>query len=179
MAQLTGATERKDCMKALTKSFVFTVVVVALSSLSASLHATNTEQDEKDVRLVLERYLESVKTADLSLASKIWLQSPEIVAVTPFGRFQGWDSVRNDLYIKFLREGFTDRNLQAENVAVHVMRNAAWLVYDWTFTGTLSNGQSLNSKGWETHVYEKVGREWRISHLHYSSPPPRPSPLGD
>ena len=43
-----------------------------------------------------------------------------------------------------------------------------------TFTGTLSNGQSLNSKGWETHVYERVGRDWRISHLHYSSPPPRP-----
>ena len=161
-------------MKSLTKTSLACIVVAAALGLSTPLHATDTEQDKKDVQRVLERYLESVKTADLSLASTIWLQTPDIVAVTPFGRFQGWDSVRNDLYIKFLRDGFTERTLQAENVAIRVMGNAAWLVSDWTLTGTLSNGQTLNSKGWETHVYERVGRNWRISHLHYSSPPPRP-----
>ena len=165
---------RKDCMKSLTKTSLAVIVVAAALWLATPLHATGPEQDKKAVQQVLERYLESIKTADLSLAAKIWLQTPDIVAVTPFGRFQGWDGVRNDLYIKFLRDGFTQRNLQAENVAIRVMGNAAWLVYDWTFTGTLSNGQSLSSKGWETHVYERVGRDWRISHLHYSSPPPRP-----
>jgi hypothetical protein len=39
---------------------------------SASLYGADTEQDKKDVRQVLARYLESVKTADVSLASKIW-----------------------------------------------------------------------------------------------------------
>jgi ketosteroid isomerase-like protein len=160
-------------MKSSTKTSVALIIVAAMSWSSAPLHATDTEQDKKDVQRVLERYLESVKTADVSLASKIWLQSPDLVAVTPFGRFQGWDSVRTDLYVKFLQEGFTERNLQAENVAIRVIGNAAWLVYDWTFMGKLSNGQSLNSKGWETHVYERVGGDWRISHLHYSSPPPR------
>jgi ketosteroid isomerase-like protein len=162
-------------MKSLTKTSL-ALIVVAMSWYSASLYATDTEQDKKDVQRVLERYLQSVKTADVSLASTIWLQSPDIVAVTPFGRFQGWNSVRNDLYIKFLRDGFTERNLQAENVAIRVMGNAAWLVYDWTYVGKLPNGQTLNSKGWETHVYEKVGRDWRISHLHYSSPLPPPQP---
>ena len=161
-------------MKSLTKRSLTLIVVAAVSCLSAAPLATDSEQGKKDVQRVLERYLESVKTADVSLASKIWLQSPDIVAVTPFGRFQGWDGVRNDLYIKFLQEGFTERKLEAEHVAVRVMGNAAWLVYDWTFTGKLTNGQVLNSKGWETHVYEKVGQDWRISHLHYSSPPPPP-----
>jgi len=162
-------------MKSLTKTSL-ALIVVAMSWYPASLCATDTEQDKKDVQRVLERYLQSVKTADVSLASKIWVQSPDIVAVTPFGRFQGWNTVRNDLYIKFLRDGFTERNLQAENVAIRVMGNAAWLVYDWTYVGKLPNGQTLNSKGWETHVYEKVGRDWRISHLHYSSPLPPPHP---
>jgi hypothetical protein len=94
--------------------------------------------------------------------------------VTPFGRFHGWDCVRNDLYIKFLREGLAERTPQAENVAIRVMGSAAWLVFDWTFTSKLSNGQALKSKGWETHVYEKVGRDGRISHIHYFAPPPRP-----
>ena len=161
-------------MKPFTNTSLALILVAAISWCSPSLHATDTEQDKKDVQRVLERYLESVKTADVSFASKIWLQSPDIVAVTPFGRFQGWDSVQNDLYVKFLREGFTERNLQAENVAIRVIGNAAWVVYDWTFMGKLLNGQLLNSKGWETHVYEKVGRDWRISDLHYSSAAPRP-----
>src|SRR2546428_261120 len=87
-------------MKSLTKTSLALIVVAAASWHSASLYATDTEQDKKDVQRVLERYLESVKTADVSLASKIWLQSPDIVAVTPFGRFKGWDSVRNDLCIQ-------------------------------------------------------------------------------
>jgi dihydroorotase/N-acyl-D-amino-acid deacylase len=148
----------------------------AIRSAAAAQHSTNGEQDKKEVRAVFERYLESVKTADPSLASRIWLQSSDVVAVTPFGRFQGWDSVRNDLYIKFLHDSFTERNLQGGNVAIRVMGNAAWLVMDWTFSGKLQNGQVINSKGWETHVYEKVGSTWRISHLHYSVPPPMPTP---
>jgi len=146
-------------------------------SRSAKAHgAADTEQDKKDVRAVFDRYLESVRTADPSIGSQIWLQSPDVVAVTPFGRFQGWDSVQSDLYAKFLRNSFTERSLRAENVSIHVMGNAAWLVMDWTFTGKLQNGQVINSKGWETHVYEKTGGAWRISHLHYSVPPPMPTP---
>ena len=131
-------------------------------SPSARSHqnATGNEQDRKDVRAVFDRYLESVRTADLSIASTIWLQSPDVVAVTPFVRFQGWDGVRTDLYTKFLRDSFTERNLQANNVAIRVMGSAAWLVFDWTFAGKMANGQTINSKGWESHVYERVGREW-------------------
>ena len=64
--------------------------------------------------------------------------------------------------------------LQAQNVAIRVMGNSAWLVFDWTFAGKMANGQAINSKGWESHVYERVGREWRISHLHYSAQMPPP-----
>ena len=159
-------------MKSLVKTSLALIVVAAVSWLSSSLHASDINQDKKDVQRVLERYLESVKTADVSLASKIWLQSPDIVAVTPFGRFQGWDGVRNDLYIKFLREGFAERNLEAENVAIRVMGNAAWLVYDWTFTAKTADGQPVSSKGWESHVYQRTRQGWRIVSLHYSVPPP-------
>ena len=94
--------------------------------------------------------------------------------MTPFGRFQGWDGVRENVYVNFLKNSLTERDLRAANVSIRVTGNSAWLVFDWTFAGKMANGQPINSKGWESHVYEKVGREWRISHLHYSAQLPMP-----
>ena len=55
-------------MKSLVKTSLALIVVAAVSWLSSSLHASDINQDKKDVQRVLERYLESVKTADVSLA---------------------------------------------------------------------------------------------------------------
>jgi len=148
--------------------------IVLATILGPGAAAATEAEDKQAVQQVYAKYLQSVNSADVALAEQIWSHSADLVVVTPFGRFQGWNSVRNDIYINFLQKGFSERKLEGTNVAVRVSGNTAWLVYDWTFTGTLSNGQTLSSKGWETHVYERVGRNWRISHLHYSSPPPRP-----
>jgi ketosteroid isomerase-like protein len=136
--------------------------------------APDVDQDKRNIQQVFEKYLQSVRTADVKLASEVWLQSPDILVVTPFGRFQGWDSVRESLYVNFLQKAFTERNLQPSNLTIRVVGNAAWTVYDWTFTAKLANGQPYTSKGWESHGYERTGRGWRIVHLHYSVPPPRP-----
>ena len=84
-------------------------------------------------------------------------------SMTPLARFKGWQSVRDDLYVNFLQKAFTDRNLQADNFALTVSGNAALSVYDWTFTAKLPNGQAFSSKGWETHVYQKVDGRWVIA----------------
>jgi hypothetical protein len=166
------------------RKWLYLVTVVTLSFLAAACNgagdtAVDTQAEEKNVRLVFDKYLESVKTADPALASQVWAQSPTVSAVTPLGKFKGWQSVRDDLYVNFLQKAFTDRNLQAENFAVTVSGNAAWSDYDWTFTAKLPNGQPFSSKGWETHVYQKVDGRWLIAHLHYSSPvqpPAQPMP---
>jgi ketosteroid isomerase-like protein len=102
------------------------------------------------------------------------MQSPDIVAVTPFGRFQGWDRVRDEVYVKFLQQSLTERDLQPSDVSIHVIGDSAWLAFDWAFAGKLANGQAMTSKGWESHVYQRTDQGWRIAHLHYSVPPPLP-----
>jgi ketosteroid isomerase-like protein len=153
-----------------------TVAVVVALLLTACRPASTDTQERSAVQEVLNRYLESVKTADLNLAADVWWQSPDIVAVTPFGRFQGWERVKNDLYVNFLQKAFLERKLEPSNVVVGVNGEAAWVVFDWTFTARLANGQPLTSKGWESHVYRKTDRGWRIEHLHYSVPPPPQGP---
>ncbi len=151
------------------------IVVVNLSLLlSACNRAADIDQEKKNVQQVFEKYLESIKTADVTLASQVWLQSQDISAVTPSGRFKGWEGVRDGLYINFLQKAFTERSLRPDNLAITVSGNAAWAVFDWTFTAKLADGQPFSSKGWESHVYQKTDGRWVIVHLHYSAvPPPR------
>jgi ketosteroid isomerase-like protein len=130
------------------------------------------ESDRRpEIQHVLDTYLQSVKSADVALASTVWLHSPDVVVVTPLGRFQGWDSVQRDLYVNFLQKSFLERDLRPANIHIQVNGNSAWAIFDWSFTAKLANGQPFTSKGWESHVYEKTAEGWRIAHLHYSGQP--------
>jgi Domain of unknown function (DUF4440) len=86
---------------------------------------------------------------------------------------QGWDKVRDDLYVNFLQKSLLERDLKASNIHIDVNGDSAWAVFDWTFSGKLANSQPLNSKGWESHAYKKVDGSWRIAHLHYSGQMPQ------
>lgn len=140
----------------------------------AAIRAASEQQDKQAVEQVYAKYLQSVNNADLTLAEQIWSHAADIVVVTPFGRFQGWDSVRRDIYVNFLQKGFAERKLEGSNVAIRVSGDTAWLVYDWTFAARTADGQSVSSKGWESHIYQRTRQGWRIVGLHYSVPPPAP-----
>jgi ketosteroid isomerase-like protein len=147
--------------------------VVTIAAVAAGCtKAIDVGQEKASVRRVLDRYLESVRTADLGIASEIWSQTPDTSVVTPFGRFEGWENVREGVYVNFLQKAFTERRLHAENAGIHVEGDTAWAAFDWSFTGKLADGQPMMSKGWESHVYRKTSRGWVIVHLHYSIPPP-------
>jgi ketosteroid isomerase-like protein len=153
----------------------FITVLMASALLAAcQTPATDARQDESAVRAVFDSDIKSVNGADLTLGSEIWQQSPDVIAITPFGRFQGWDRVREELYIKFLQQSLTERDLRPGNVSIHTMGDSAWLEFDWAFKGKMATGQPIESKGWESHVYQRTDGRWRIVHLHYSVPPPVP-----
>ena len=152
---------------------VFSGVLLVLPACRPAAPAADVDQEKKSLSQLFEKYLESVKTADLALASQVWLNTPEASAVTPLGRFKGWEGVRNDLYVNFLQKAFSERELKADNLVVNVSGDTAWAVFDWTFTAKLANGQPFSSMGWESHVYRKIDGKWVIVHLHYSTPVPR------
>jgi ketosteroid isomerase-like protein len=152
---------------------LFIPVVSLLAIGAAAAQPGGQDTDRKNVELTLEKYVQSVKTADLALAAEVWSHAADIVVVTPFGRFQGWDSVRENLYVNFLQKGFSARNLQPGNVAIRIAGDTAWAVFDWTFTGQTADGQTITSQGWESHVYQRTRNGWAIVALHYSVPPPR------
>jgi flavin reductase (DIM6/NTAB) family NADH-FMN oxidoreductase RutF len=38
--------------------------------------------------------VQSINAADVAVASQVWLQTPDVLVVTPFGRYNGWDGVK-------------------------------------------------------------------------------------
>ena len=127
-------------------------------------------QDRADVERTFTKYLRSLEAADVALASQVWLQSPDVLVVTPIGRFQGWDGVK-EIWARTQQE-FSERKVQVSNLSIVVAGDAAWLVYDFVFTAKLPDGKPLLLKGWESHGYQRTADGWRIAHLHYSIPPP-------
>jgi ketosteroid isomerase-like protein len=145
-------------------------VVLIFASVAGCRRAPDRSRDRADIERVFNKYLQSLNGADVALASQVWLQSPDVLVVTPFGRFQGWDSVQKDIYINVLQKQMREPHVQASNVSIVVAGDAAWLVYDFAFSAKWADGRPLTSKGWESHGYQRTANGWRIAHLHYSVP---------
>src|ERR1700694_2122538 len=129
------------------QSRVLVACAAAVLCVTACARQVDKDEARNQIQQVLDKYFQSVNAADVTLASTIWLQRPDIVVVTPLGRYEGWDSVQRDLYVNFLQKAFLERDLRPSNVHIQVNGNSAWAVFDWNFTAKLANGQSFTSKG--------------------------------
>jgi ketosteroid isomerase-like protein len=129
-------------------------IVLTLVSATAFRPAPEPSEDRAEIERVFKKYLQALKEADVELASLVWLQSPDVLVVTPAGRFNGWEGVK-EIWAG-MQKNFSERNVQPSNVSIFVAGDAAW----------------LTSKGWESHGYLRTPGGWRIAQLHYSVPPP-------
>jgi ketosteroid isomerase-like protein len=145
------------------------LIAVVLAFASAAGCRRTSDQDRADIEQVFNKYLQSLNTADVALASQVWLQSPDVLVVTPSGRFKGWDSVQKDIY-GVMQKQLREPSVHASNVSIVLAGDAAWLVYDFVFTAKWADGRPFKSKGWESHGYQRTVNGWRIAHLHYSVP---------
>ena len=131
-------------------------VVLVLACAPGCRRTPDISQDRADVGQVFNKYVQSIDTLDVALASQVWLHSPDVLVVTPVGRFKGWDSVQRDIYVNSFTKEFTERNLQASNVSIVVAGDAAWVVYDFVYTAKRADGQPFTSKGWRaTDIRER------------------------
>jgi uncharacterized protein (TIGR02246 family) len=126
-----------------------------------------------EVRAVLDKYVQAVNNADETLLQELW--EPESVSyVNPMQRLRSWGELQG-FWQGFLKNTFTQRALTLNNVAVHASGDVAWVVFDWEFSGTQTDGKPFRSRGWETQVYQRTDRGWRIRHAHYSVPAAPPT----
>ena len=128
----------------------------------------------EEIRAVLDRYVKSVNEADEAILRQLWVRPDDASYVNPMQRLRSWGEVQG-FWQGFLKGGFTRRELKPDNVVINVAGDVAWAVFDWEFNAIQTDGKPMQSRGWETHVYRRTDRGWRITHAHYSVsavPPP-------
>jgi uncharacterized protein (TIGR02246 family) len=129
-----------------------------------------------DIRAVLDRYVKAVNDADEMLLRELWADAEHVSYVNPMQRLRSWGELQG-FWQGYLKNTFTRRELKLSNVAIQVVGDAAWAVFDWEFSATQTDGKPNQARGWETQVYRRTDPGWRIAHAHYSVPS-TPPPTG-
>lgn len=154
---------------------------------------TNSVFTEDDAVLkVLRLYKSSINNADAEAGSHIWMSSPEISMIHPCGHEKGWYQIKSNVYGKFKRN-YIFRNLSSQNEKITILGDFALLEFEWDFEALMKSDNDANtvewgcwnnhsiapsernrivkSKGLESMFLRKVGYEWKIVHIHYSTTP--------
>jgi uncharacterized protein (TIGR02246 family) len=167
-------------IRALTGLVVTALLVSACGGPGESTVTTKPRASEAtttvEVRAVLDQYVKAVVDGDEERFRE-QLADPENVSyVNPLQRLRSRDELHG-FFEGFVKNPFTRRDLKLDNVVIQVAGDAAWSVFDWEFNATRTDGQPFQSRGWETQVYRRTNRGWRIAHPHYSVPA-TPPPTG-
>ena len=106
-----------------------------------------------EVRAVLDNYLQAVKSADENLLREVSAQPENVSYVNPMQRLRSWGELQG-FWQGFLKNSFTQRELTLNNVAIQVSGDVPWVVFDWEFSGTQTDGKPSRSRRWETQVHQ-------------------------
>lgn len=129
---------------------------------------------QRAIKTAISQYVDSIDSADLQLAAKIWLTSPQSSFIHPRGHEVGWKQISENFYGTTMGATFTKRHLELTSAPrINVHGKSAVAEFDWDFVATRrDNGAQLHTTGRESQVWVNTpGKGWRLVHVHYSGPP--------
>jgi ketosteroid isomerase-like protein len=152
--------------------FGFLSLTICAFSQQSQLAKTNNTIDESEIREMISAYARSVDEADTTLASQVWLDSPDVSFIHPLGHEHGFEQIKQNVYRHLMGDTFSERKLIPREISVHVYGNSAWAEFYWDFVAKFrKDGSSITTHGRETQVYQKMPDGWRLVHVHYSGMP--------
>jgi ketosteroid isomerase-like protein len=123
------------------------------------------------IKSQIAKYAQSIDAADTTLASQVWLDSPDVSFIHPLGHEHGFTQIKQNVYTRLMGETFSERHLSVHDVIVHVYSDTAWAEFYWDFGAKLRKASSpITTHGRETQVYHRDHGTWRLVHVHYSAP---------
>ena len=130
---------------------------------------------EAEVRAAVERYNSAFLGKDL--AGLKALLADDIVLYEHSVRNLGLDDVWNN-HLRPEVEAFEDTKGAFTDVRVWVAGDVALVTRQYSIQATM-RGRAIDARGNETMGWARRGGEWKVIHIHYSHPCPRPAPDGD
>lgn len=141
---------------------------IAMVLFCGPLFAVNAQ--DATFKAAMEKYDKAFRTKDTETIKA--LLAPDVLLYEHSVRNDGLQDVfENHLKPEIVE--FEDMALELSDVRVTSGADLVLVTRQYTIRGKL-RGRDINASGNETMVWKKVGAEWKVAHIHYSHPCPRP-----
>ena len=144
----------------------FLLAILALAAAPAAA-----QNDEADVRAAVARYNRAFVEKDLSALKA--LLAPDIVLYEHSVRNIGLDDVWEH-HLKPEVEAFQQTKAAFTDERVWVDGSVALVTRQYSIQAVM-NGRPIDARGNETMGWIRRAGEWKVVHIHYSHPCPRPT----
>ncbi len=139
-----------------------------VKAVAKSLYPNETKSSEElAVRKRIQDYFDMVSNLDTTIAKSLWADNPNISIITPRTQFFGYDSIMNDFLIKTF-SSMRSRKLHSLSEVVNIYGSSANVQLYWIFDTIDAKGNSHQTSGRETLLFEKISGSWQLVHVHYS-----------
>ena len=166
------------------KRFSFALLIILTLSFIAfgqkttkpKTPANTTVSDEKAVRASFEDLIRAIENSNVDGATEPYWNSPDLQVFNHNGTVtKGWEQNRKNREATYPRTKNT--KLEPRDIRVTMLGNGGALVtFLWKQTRDFDE-KTETASGRTTLVYKKIGKDWKIVHLHTSpdnAPPDRP-----
>ena len=158
------------------KKLIIIGFIVLLSSFAAFGQKTKTTvikatkvdvTDEKAVRAVFDDLIRAIENSNVDGATNTYWNSPDLLFFNHNGTVtRGWDQNRKNREASFPRI----KNVKLDKSDVRIMmlgKDGALVTFLWKQTRDYDD-KSETASGRTTLVYKKIGKDWKVVHLHSS-----------
>lgn len=121
----------------------------------------------KDVRAAFDRLVEGIKQADAEKVMSVYENSDRTLFFNYNGTATiGWQNMMNNRKASYADR--TNVNLEVTGLRVEMLSpTSAYVTCKWKQTQEYK-GELENSTGRMTLVFKKIGKDWKVVHLHTS-----------
>jgi len=148
------------------KRTLIAVVLLLLCSLSLPLEA----QEGEGLNVALEKYNQAFRSKDVETVKS--LLAADVLLYEHSVRNDGLEDVFEN-HLKPEITEFQDLELDFSDVRITAGPDLALVTRQYRVRGKLGE-RAIDATGNETMVWKLVGGDWKVVHIHYSHPCPRP-----
>ncbi len=143
------------------------VLLLLLPALGQKAASAAKPDPTKPVRDAFERLLEGIRQADAAKVMSVYDNSPRTLFFNNNGTVTlGWETMKNNRESSYQKT--KDVALEVKGVRVEMLGPAAaYISCTWT-QSQIYDGKLENAAGRMTLIFKKVGKEWKVVHLHTS-----------
>ena len=153
------------------KLFAMAVLQVACLSVLWMPTARTSQNDEAEIRQLLDRWAKAALTKDLSAIMSIYEPGDGLIAydIVPPLQYSGFDAYKKD-YQEFLDQFQGGIDIEYRGLSIITGDNVAFSHGLERMSGTLKGGEKFDTWVRFTEGYRKTNGHWRAIHDHISVP---------